>query len=198
MKDKELSRREAVGLAAGVALTLVAGERWVFAASDGQVVKAAADITAPWRPVLLDARQGEGLARLVDTLIPRTETPGARDARVHEYIDLAVSLETPEERKDFVSGFRWLDRRCRRLYDADLAEASEAQLVELLTSISDLHAEHPKSLQRGALFFADLKQRTIFGYYTSLQGRVQELGLPEAVTMQHWQGCRHPDGAHDT
>jgi len=37
-----------------------------------------------------------------------------------------------------------------------------------------------------------------FGYYTSLEGRVQELGLPEAVSMQTWRGCPHPDGEHAT
>ena len=103
MKENELSRRTAVGLAAGAALTVATGERWVFAAREGDVVKTPGDATA-WRPVLFDRTGGEALARVVDTLIPRTSTPGARDARVHEYIDLAVSLEPPEEKKAFVDG----------------------------------------------------------------------------------------------
>jgi len=198
MNENELTRRKAVGLAAGAALALVAGERWVFAARDGKVVKAAGDAAAGWRPVLLTKREGQALARLVETLIPRTGTPGARDARVHEYIDLAVSLEPAAEKKEFVDGLRWLDRRCKSGYRADLAAASDADLAELLTSISDQHTEHPKTLERGVRFFADLKRRTIFGYYTSLQGRVEELGLPETVSMQTWQGCRHPAGKHTT
>ena len=199
MKDNELTRRQAVGLAAGAALSLVASERWVFAARDGEVVKAAADPAgAAWRPVLFKAREGEGLARLVEALIPRTGTPGARDARVHEYIDLAVSLAPAVEKKEFVDGYRWLDRHCQRLHDADLAGVGDPDLVAILHSISDAHAEHPKKLLRGARFFTDLKRRTIFGYYTSLEGRVQELGLPETVSMQSWRGCPHPDGGHAT
>ena len=148
MKDNELTRRAAVGLAAGAALTLAAGERWVFAARDGDVVKTPGDAAA-WRPVLLDEREAEGLARLVDALIPRTTTPGARDARVHEYIDLSVSLAPVEEKKAFVDGLRWLDRRSEKAYGADLATVESADLVALLHSISDEHEDPPKSLQAG-------------------------------------------------
>ena len=71
-------------------------------------------------------------------------------------------------------------------------------LVALLDSISDEQKDPPKSLLPGTTFFTDLKRRTIFGYYTSLEGRVQELGLPEAVSLQTWRGCPHPDGRHGT
>ena len=198
MKEKELTRRSAVGLAAGATLAVATGERWVFAArGDGDVVKAAGDAAA-WRPVLFDERQAEGLARLVDALIPRTTTPGARDARVHEYIDLAVSLAPPDEKKSFVDGFRWLERRAKKTHGAELADLEDADLVALLRSISDEQKNPPKALAAGAEFFTDLKRRTVFGYYTSLEGRVQELGLPESVSMQKWRGCPHPDGEHTT
>ncbi len=196
-KTNEVTRRTAVGLAAGATFALTAGGRWVFAARDGDVVKTPGD-AATWKPVLLDQREAEGLARLVDALIPRTTTPGARDARVHEFIDLSVSLAPVEEKKAFVDGLRWLDRRCEKTHGADLATAGAADLVALLHTISDEHEDPPKSLQAGTRFFADLKRRTIFGYYTSIEGRVQELGLPATVSLQTWQGCPHPDGQHTT
>jgi hypothetical protein len=198
MKERnDLTRRAAVGITAGAALSLAAGERWIFAAQGGDVVKTPGDASA-WRPVLLDAREAEGLARLVDALIPRTATPGARDARVHEYIDLAVSLAPVEEKKAFVDGFRWLDRRAKKTHGAGVDAIDSAQLGELLRSISDEHEDLPKSLAPGAAFFADLKRRTIFGYYTSVEGRVQELGLPDAVLLQTWRGCEHSGGGHSS
>jgi hypothetical protein len=182
-----------VGLAAGAALSLATTERWVFAAQNGDVVKTPGDAAA-WRPVLFDAREAEGLARLVDAIIPRTATPGARDARVHEYIDLAVSLAPLEEKKAFVDGLRWLDKRCRKTRGADLSTVESGDLISLLHSISDEQKDPPKSLLPGTTFFADLKRRTIFGYYTSVEGRVQELGLPETVSLQSWVGCPDPGG----
>jgi hypothetical protein len=197
IESNELTRRAAVGLAAGATLALAAGERWVFAVRDGAVVKTPGDAAA-WRPVLFDQREAEGLARLVDVLIPRTATPGARDARVHEYIDLAVSVAPLEEKKAFVDGFHWLDRRCKKTHGADLSTVESADLVALLHAVSDEQKDPPKSLLPGTTFFADLKRRTIFGYYTSLEGRVQELGLPETVSLQTWRGCPHPGGEHTT
>jgi hypothetical protein len=171
----------------------------VFAAQGGDVVKVAGPGPADaWKPVLLGDREGEALARLCEALIPRTRTPGARDARVHEYIDLAVSLAPPAEKKEFVAGLRWLDRHCVRRHGADLAAVGDAELVALLHSVSDESTDHPRSLRPGARFFVDLKRRTIFGYYTSLEGRVQELGLPETVSMETWRGCRHQGGSHQT
>lgn len=195
--DRELTRRGALGLAAATAWALSSRREWVFAARRGRVVKTAAGARADaWQPILLTPAEGEALARLVDAILPRTDTPGARDARVHEYVDLAVSLEEPAEKREFVKGLRWLDRRCRKRYGSDLVSVSDEGLVELLSAISDEHEEHPRKLRRGARFFRDLKRRTVFGYYTSLEGRVHELGLPEAVTMQTWRGCPHAEGEH--
>jgi hypothetical protein len=193
--DNQVSRRTAVGLAAGAAVAVAAGEQWVFAAQDGDVVKTTGDAAA-WRPVLFDQREAEALARLVDALIPRTTTPGARDARVHEYLDLAVAVAPVEEKKAFVDGLHWLDGRAKKTHGAGLDAIESTQLVELLRSISDEHQDLPESLAPGGAFFADLKRRTIFGYYTSVEGRVQELGLPEAVSLQTWRGCEHSDGKH--
>ena len=191
-----LTRRDALNLAAGTAAAVVVNERWVFAVQEGGVVKAVSDGAEGWSPRLLEPRQGEALARLVDLLIPRTETPGARDARVHEYIDLALSLEELPSRKVFVKGLRWLDPECQKRSGADLVAASEADVVAVLRSVSDEHSSHATRLARGAEFFADLKRRTIFGYYTSLEGRVEELALPEVVSMEKWSGCRHPGSDH--
>ena len=50
-----------------------------------------------WTPRLLTGGQAALLSRLCDLLLPRTATPGALDAGVPEYIDLAVSLAEPED-----------------------------------------------------------------------------------------------------
>ncbi|MEE2777159.1 MAG: gluconate 2-dehydrogenase subunit 3 family protein [Acidobacteriota bacterium] len=192
------TRRQAIGLAASGAAAAALGEQWIFAELQGEVVKQSSTSPAAWSPRIFDAREAEALARLVETLIPRTDTPGARDARVHEYIDLAVSLEVPKTRKAFVRSLRWLDKRCRKTQGADLVAVSDAELAELLRTLSDDHASHPDELATGVAFFADLKRRTIFGYYTSLEGRVEELGLQDVVTMHKWSGCRHPSDDHES
>jgi len=58
MTRSSITRRRAVGLAAGTVATLAAGERWVFAVEGGDVVKAPATSDTPWRPVLFSERGG--------------------------------------------------------------------------------------------------------------------------------------------
>jgi hypothetical protein len=195
-----MSRRAALRLAVGTVAATVTGERWVFAqGAQGHIVKIAVPGGAEtWTPVLFGEREAEGLARLCEAILPRTDTPGARDARVHEYIDLSASLEAEPAPTQVLEGFRWLDARCRKLHGGDLAAVSESAVIALLSEISDERKadELPPELATGARFFADLKRRTLFGYYTSREGWVDELGQPDAVTMERFRGCLHPPGSH--
>lgn len=206
-----LDRRDLLGIAAaataGAALT---STDWVFAVSPrGAIVKQGQGAAAaePYAPVFLSADELEAVARLCDVIIPRTGTPGARDARVHEYVDLAVSVEDEEERAEFKEGLELLDARCREQTAGPLHEASAEQLAALLQPLSDEYdAAEAKRRAAGddeieldasdeAAFFGWLKSYTIFGYYTSLEGRVEELGLPDSVTMETWRGCPHGEDA---
>ena len=52
------------------------------------------------------------LEALVDTILPATDTPGARQARVHVFVDLALrDCYTPSEQQLFVDGLEGARRR---------------------------------------------------------------------------------------
>lgn len=188
---EEMTRRRALQLAVGAAATSLTHPGWIFALNrQGTIVKVAVSEDVTFEPQALTREDADSLGRLVDTILPRTDTPGALDARVHEYIDLALSVGPEESRQEFLSGFEWLKERCRSVHGKALATTTPDELRELLRPLSDEHPEHPPELEVGATFFADLKRRTVFGYYTSREGRVEELGLPETVTMETYRGCR--------
>ncbi|HVS16569.1 MAG TPA: gluconate 2-dehydrogenase subunit 3 family protein [Thermoanaerobaculia bacterium] len=181
------SRRRVLGWAAAA----TAGAwSWRLDAT-GAVVRQPVSAAEPYRPLLFSPDQIEAVARLADALIPRTDTPGARDARVHEYLDLALSVAEEPERQRFLDGLSWADVRSRSRAGAPLHEASAEQITRLLREISDEHAALPAELEPGGRFFADLKRRTVLGYYTSFEGRTKELGRPETVTFQRFRGCTH-------
>jgi len=181
-------------LKAGVAAAgAAAGGYWVFRATDdGRIIKAQSD--EAWAPVLLSAEEADRLAAVCEAIIPRTDTPGARDARVHEYIDVSLAIEGDGVQKRFRQGLAWLHGSCEEQTGRDLHEATPEQLVEVLTPLSDAHDAHPEELKPGASFFRDIKSRTIFAYYTSREGWVQELGRPASIGMESWTGCTHGDG----
>ena len=192
---KTISRRKMLGMAAGAAAAAVPGSRWIFALNrEGRIVKAVAQDDAPqWEPQFFTAAQAEATARLCEAIIPRTDTPGARDARVHEFIDLELSIAPEAERESFLKGLDWLGVACTERFDTSLDRADSGQIGELLGTIRDEHDELPAALAIGGAFFSDIKRRTIFGYYTSKDGWVQELGRPETVGMEQWEGCGQGD-----
>ena len=196
--EDTFSRRKMLGVTAGAAATALTGSHWIFSLSErGEIVKAATDEgSAAWKPVFLSKKEAERVAIVSEAIIPRTNTAGARDARVHEYIDLALSVEGKKSRRRFREGLKWLNRNCKDVTGEGLQKASETDLAKLLDSISDVHDAHPDTLKTGASFFKDIKRRTIFGYYTSKEGRVQELGKGAAVSMEIYMGCTHGPDAH--
>lgn len=149
---------------------------------------------AAWTPRWLTPAQGELLAALCEHILPRTDTPGARDAGVHEFIDLDLSLAGGEEQLRAAGGLDWVERRAQTLHGSSFVDLDAARQRELLHEISDEHVEHPPELIAGAAFFSDLKRRTLFAFYTSRVGRTEALGLPERVRVERFRGCRHKPG----
>lgn len=138
-----------------------------------------------WKPLLFDAHQNETVATVADLIIPTTDTPGARAAKVNEYIDLILHDGPAERRNRFVSGLGWLDGYAIRQHQAPFVRLSAAQQTELLKS---LDRTQQADLKPGAEFFRQIKQLTVQGYYTSKIG-IDELNKGGRVPGSF--GCSH-------
>jgi glucoside 3-dehydrogenase (cytochrome c) hitch-hiker subunit len=137
---------------------------------------------------LLDPRQTETVATLTEMIIPETDTPGARAARVPEFIDLLLAeWFTDEDRARFLAGLADVDGRSRALFGADFLSATAAQRAAI---VSGLDAE-VAALRRAAAdpqrhFFQQLKSLTLYGYFTS------EIGAAEThyqIIPGYYDGC---------
>jgi len=128
-----------------------------------------------WKPLLFDDHQARTVEALAEHIIPATDTPGAREARVAEYIDLILNDGPAAPRRRFLEGLGWLDGLAIRKYRTPFIRCAAGEQVELLREIQDTD------------FFRQLKKLTIEGYYTSEAG-IEELnrgGVPESY------GCPH-------
>ena len=190
--NETISRRKMLSMTAGAA----AGASWVFALDGKGGGVRAASASGDFVPSVFSGEQLESVAVLCETIIPRTDTPGARDARVHEYIDVRLSGRYPDVQRRFLRGLNWLEGRCSAEFNKPIAQLSESECAELLNPISDRDDEHADNLKPGAEFFDELKRLTIHGYYTSREGRVETLGLPEHIGMEQWVGCTHSGDDH--
>jgi glucoside 3-dehydrogenase (cytochrome c) hitch-hiker subunit len=153
---------------------------------------ATAKSAAPWKPKVFDAHQNATVTTISELIIPQTDTPGAKAAKVNEFIDLVLSDAPPAERSQFLRGLEWMDARAKALYGADFVSAKPDQQTALLTQVS---APGDKSAddRLGREFFDAIKGMTITGYYTSEIGLEQELGEDSNLFFLEYPGCTHPE-----
>jgi hypothetical protein len=146
---------------------------------------------APWKPRLLDAHQNDTVVAISELIIPQTDTPGAKAAKVNEFIDLVLAEAAPAERTAFLRGLGFMDTRARELFGADFVSARPEQQTSLLTTLSD--PGHTSAAdQVGRDFFQSIKSLTVTGYYTTEIGLRQELGEDGMLFLPDYPGCQHP------
>jgi len=132
----------------------------------GEVQAATAEAPNSWQPELLSVAQGQLLAEMVDTVIPETDTPGAKAARVHVFIDLLLKhCRSATEQDAFLKGLAAVDTRCRGFHTVGFIEASPVSREELLRRLD----------ADGDPFVRTLKQLAALGYCTSQVGATQAL-----------------------
>lgn len=148
----------------------------------------------------LTGHWNDTVVAMIDQIIPATDTPGAKGARVNEFIDVILTeWALPEERKNFLDGLAGIDKQSQSLYGKNFADASaEQQLVQLRAidnavmanrSVRPRHGNTvPKpDAQLEGDFWEVFKRITIHGYYTSEVGFTQELKMEIIPGAQH--GC---------
>lgn len=148
----------------------------------------------------LTTRQNDTVVAMTEQIIPATDTPGAKGARVNEFIDVILTeWATPEERAHFLEGLAEIDKQSQRLFGKNFVDAGSEQQLAQLRAIDDAtlagriahahhgnHVEEPDQQMKGE-FWEVFKRITVHGYYTSEVGFSQELKLQIIPGAQH--GC---------
>jgi hypothetical protein len=134
----------------------------------------------------LDPHQNATVTTISELIIPATDTPGAKEAKVNEFIDLLLTeWYDPAETKQFLTGLSEVDACSKEKFSAALVDCTPAQQVEVLKQLDDaamvFAAKQKQALRTNAApppmnFFYQLKKLTLAGYYTSEIGFSQELG----------------------
>lgn len=159
-----------------------------------QPQKPAAGAKASAAPATLKfftAEQNRFVTQLAELIIPQTDTPGARAARVNLYIDQLLAASDDAAKKAFLDGLKWLDQRAMQQHRVPFLRLSEAQQVAILEPLATGRNFAPAD-QPGVRFFNRVKELTITGYYTSADGFVSELGFSSGFTGAY-PGCTHPE-----
>ena len=149
----------------------------------------------------LNPHQNDTVVAMIDQIIPATDTPGAKGARVNEFIDVILTeWANDEERKNFLDGLAGVDKQSSDLFGKSFVDASSQQQVTLMRAMDEsVAAQKTRRMRHGNTipeerdkqlrgeFFTVFKGITVHGYYTSEVGFAQELNLQIIPGAQH--GC---------
>jgi Gluconate 2-dehydrogenase subunit 3 len=142
--------------------------------------------------------QLDTLDALGETLIPADDhSPGAKAARVSEYIDAIVSDAPARSQALWKEGLAAVERVAHRNFGNNYASCSPEQQFEIMTAFAG--DEHPGS-PLAEDFFSILKRATVDGYYTSKIGMFQDLGYRGNEALASFSECSHdaiPHNKHD-
>jgi hypothetical protein len=193
MPSEAVSRRTAIkALGATGALTFLP---WL-SEENAQAFTALQATQAPPRLKVLSPAQYASVETLVEAIIPADErSPGAKEARVADYIDLALSDAEDTQRQQFLDGLATLDTVANTRSGVVFARMAPAQVEALLTELSrnerPAEGTQPTPLEE---FFVMAKEATIHGYYTSEIGIHKELRYKGNQILADFQGCQTEDG----
>lgn len=104
------------------------------------------------------------LAEVAETILPATDTPGAKELSLHLFVMKMIDdCHTGEEQAAFAEGLTQLETAAQATFGTAFADGTEKQRIVLLQSINP-KSERPEALKA---FYKLMKQRTIQGYKVS-------------------------------
>ena len=195
--SEPLNRRQALRTLAAGAVGAATAASWVESLSALAQAHAHTQTTAVmaapnWKPRVLTLAQNQTVVTLTELIIPRTDTPGAKDANVNRFIDRVLQQAPRTNRAKFLKGLAWIDQRSTTLSGKTFAAATPAEQTTLLTRLADPNNKAEED-RPGVEFFQAIKSMTIAGYYTTEIGLRKELGDDGRLATEQFEGCTHPE-----
>lgn len=124
------------------------------------------------------------VSAMAERIIPRTDTPGAIDAGVPQFIELmAADWFNDQEKAIFEAGLVDMEKRIPAEFGATFDQLDEKQQVNILEAMEDAAGDSPwydfgnvmRDFISDAPFICQVKELTIWGFFTSEAGATQVL-----------------------
>jgi hypothetical protein len=134
------------------------------------------------------------IEELAETIIPETDTPGAKTAGVAPFIVTMIKDCAPKKAQNkFLNGLKEVEKRSYSTYQHSFINCTPDQRYTIL----DYFEERDRPLKGiagkisfklfGYSFFSILKKYTVMGYCNSMTGAT--MGLAYQQTPGRYQGC---------
>jgi hypothetical protein len=139
-----------------------------------------------YKPVFFTGDEARMVAEIAEIILPRTDTPGAKDVGVPGFIDALIGeVYSPEEQGQFRKGLAEVDDEARKAYGDVFLDCTPEQQTEL---VKKLNHKALDGAEKGAAqgwwnagtaherpFILKIKELTLLGFFTSEPGATQVL-----------------------
>lgn len=120
-----------------------------------------------WQPQFFDKEQAFLVGELAETILPETDTPGAKALGVPEFIDIMVKdCFKAKEQEQFKKGLMTINEQCQAATNSSFLDCSAEERQQFLA------ANEKKGIQKQnesgeKAFITTLKELVLTGYFTS-------------------------------
>ncbi len=140
--------------------------------------------------LIFDKEKIAFLDEIGETIIPATSTPGAKAAKIGEYMKMIVTdCYEEKNQKIFMEGLTKINEASKKKFDKSFIEADAKQRNALLVELDNEQKEYMKKIkpEDSSHYFRMMKELTLIGYFTSEIGCTQALRFVEVPTK--YEGC---------
>lgn len=177
-----LNRRDTLR---GLALTIGVGATgW----AERALAAAAPAPALTWTPTALTSDQARVLDVVAELIIPKTDTPGAREAGVPQFIDRALANYYEKDHADKLrAGLTRMDTDAQAAHGVAFVALAPQQQVDLLTAYEREGLAAKSLTPSQSHFFPALEDMVTVGYFTSEAGATVALQYDPVPGAYH--GC---------
>lgn len=140
-----------------------------------------------WSPQFLSKEEAIVIGELAETILPETDTPGAKSMHLDEFIDLMLhDCFTSDEQLEFKKGLTELDEACKAFAGRTFMKCSASDRHDFLVQLEQKGLATQRQTGKKA-FVTTLKELVLTGYFTS-EYAIKEL-MDYRPNPQKMEGC---------
>ncbi len=131
---------------------------------------------------LFSKKDVELMDEIAETIIPETNTPGAKAAKTGMFMAIMVKdCYTPGNQKVFIDGLAKVNKLSIEKWSANFIDCTPSNRTELLTQldIEQRNYQKKKKSSEPVHYFRMMRELTLLGYFTSEIGATQQLEYVE-------------------
>lgn len=130
------------------------------------------------------------LDEVAETILPETGTPGAKAAKVGEFMTVMVrDCYEEKDQKIFMEGIKKLDEASKKKNNKSFMESTATQRHDLLVELDAEQKAYQKNKKQDEPnhYFRMMKELTLTGYFTSETGATKALRY--VAVPGKYEGC---------